>query len=76
MAFNQICDPNDWKGPIDAIVPAMQFKVYADSVEFMTGTEAVIHERDETGRRMYDTAGNQLFRMTSVGYRAGPCGDH
>lgn len=26
FAFNQVCDPDDWKAPVDALVPACQYK--------------------------------------------------
>lgn len=74
-AFNQICDPNDWKAPIDALVPAAGFKIYQDAIQFMTATHPTIHERDADGKRFYLNR-QQAFRITSEGYRNGPAGDH
>ncbi len=64
QAFDHICDPSDWKGPINCLVPLSLFKVYSDAITFMTGTVANANIEGD------------MVRLTSCGYRAGPCGDH
>lgn len=66
-AFDQICDPEDWKGPIDCIVPCGVVNVYVQAIQFMTATTP-------TSERCADATGNPSFRLQSVGYRAGPAG--
>lgn len=67
-AFNQICDPQDWKGPIDCVVPWEAASVYIEAIKYMTATTPVSHVEQMDG---------QLYaHLTSVGYRMGPAGDH
>lgn len=68
-AFNHVCDPNDWKAPVDAIVPWGLANIYIDAIRFMTATIP-------TAERCADVTGNPSFRLQSVGYRMGPAGDH
>lgn len=63
-AFNQVCDPQDWKGPIDCIVPWDGANIYMQAIQFMTGVKP-------TFVKIGDNA-----RLTCIGYRAGPAGDH
>lgn len=67
-AFDQICDPADWKGPINALVPWEAASVYVDAVKYMTATEPM-------GRHVVKE-GVSYCHITSVGYRMGPAGDH
>lgn len=62
VAFAQVHDPEDWKAPIDCMVPWELANLYMQAIEFMTGVkpEAV----------KYDT----MYRLTCCGYRNGPCG--
>lgn len=62
-AFDQVCDPNDWKGPIDCVVPYEVANIYMQAIEFMTGVKPA-GSMTETG----------MYRLRCVGYRAGPCG--
>lgn len=68
FAFNQICDKQDWKGPIDCLVPWEAASTYVEAIKWMTATSPeckhVIH------------SGQSYARLTSVGYRMGPAGDH
>lgn len=70
-AFDTVCDPNDWKGPIDCFVTADNVAVVVAAIQFYTATtpkvEAVKDNR---------TANSTLFRVKSEGYRKGPAGDH
>ncbi len=65
-AFDEVADPNDWKGPISALIafdnPHLQFVLIA--VEFFTATEATAK------------AEGDKLRITAKGYRMGPAGDH
>ena len=67
IAFDQVCDPTDWKGPIDCIVPWAVANVYVEAIKFMTATTP-------TFERCSGVTGNPSFRLQSVGYRAGPAG--
>lgn len=65
-AFDQICDTDDWRGPIDCMVPWTGASVYVDAIRFMTATEPrAVHTVQE---------GQSFARITSIGYRAGPAG--
>lgn len=63
-AFDQICREDDWKGPIDALVPWEAASVYIEAIQFMTATTPTCVQM---GVRAH---------LTSPGYRAGPAGDH
>jgi hypothetical protein len=65
LAFNAVCNPNDWKAPVDAIVPFEAASMYYDAIVFVTGT---------TPKSERTVDGN--MRLMAIGYRAGPCGDH
>lgn len=67
-AFNQVCDPADWKNPVDCIVPWASASVYTEAIAFMTATTPICRHTIVKG---YDCA-----RISSVGYRMGPAGDH
>lgn len=64
-AFDQVCDPADWKGPIDCAVPWDVANVYMQAIEFMTGLKP--HSE-------YVTGYPAMARLTCIGYRSGPCG--
>lgn len=63
--FRMISNPDDWKAPIDCIVPFAAAATFHEAIVFVTGTVPK-SERAPGGD----------FRLTSVGYRMGPCGDH
>ena len=64
--FSAVCDPDDWKAPISAWVPGEQVKAAVAAIDFMTATQATV-ELDQARMR---------YLVSSVGYRAGPAGDH
>lgn len=66
-AFDQVCDPADWKAPIDCIVPVGAEQLYTQAIVFMTATYP-------NQNRCSDATGNPSWRLTSIGYRAGPAG--
>lgn len=64
--FSEICDKVDWKGPIDTVVDADMLDLYKEAIAFMTATDTRIVGGINQGK----------FRIVSVGYHAGPAGDH
>jgi hypothetical protein len=64
-AFSQICNPRDWKAPVDCVVPYAHASMFYDAIVSITGTVP-------TSERTIDGH----MRMTAIGYRNGPCGDH
>lgn len=67
QAFDQICDPEDWKGPIHAMVPWDAANVYMQAVQHMTATSCTCE--------LVTRDGIAYALLKSVGYRAGPAGD-
>lgn len=65
-AFNQICDPDDWRGPIDCLVPRVGASIYVEAIRFMTATDPTCEYVVKDGM--------QYARLKSIGYRAGPAG--
>ena len=64
-AFDQIAPKDDWKGPIEAVVPWELANLYCQAVVFMTATDAnyeFIEGSDMKGL------------ITAPGYNAGPAG--
>lgn len=79
LAFDHVCDPKNWKAPIDALVPAQYVKIYVDAVKHMTSTDCeVFHIQDEVPIFVSNVWGRsiQMYRIKSIGYQAGPAGDH
>lgn len=60
--FNQVCDPADWKAPIECIVPWSMANVYMQAIEFMTAVKPDFTRKGEQAH------------LSCVGYRAGPAG--
>jgi hypothetical protein len=65
QAFSLICNPDDWKAPIDCEVPFHAASFFHEVIVYVTGT---VPESEKLP--------NGNFRMTSIGYRMGPCGDY
>ena len=65
-AFEKVQNPDDWKGPIEAVIPLGDRKVTEASVEFFTATKAQI----ELHMYIYPPC----VSVRSVGYRMGPAG--
>lgn len=66
QAFDQICNPNDWRAEIDCLVPWEAANVYMQAIQYMTATSATCE------RLVRD--GATFAHLTSVGYRRGPAG--
>jgi hypothetical protein len=62
-AFGQICGQDDWRGPINAVVPVRLVSLYCEAIRFMTATEPTQEPVDD-----------YHVRLVSVGYRMGPAG--
>jgi hypothetical protein len=65
-AFSNVCNKDDWKAPINVLVPLRLVGLYQDAIEFMTGVKPTC----------WLTSDDSTIRLTCVGYRNGPCGDH
>lgn len=66
--FNAVADPDDWRGPIRALIPASGHGAVDAAVEFFTATRIRVTDGPELG------TGRILIEAD--GYRAGPAGDH
>ena len=65
--FNRMVDPKDWRAPINATIPYRLYDIAAAAVEFFTATTLeVVGSMPITGDLL----------VKSIGYRAGPAGDH
>lgn len=65
QAFRTVCNPEDWKAPINAVIKFENRNLVAEAISFMTATEAT-----------FENLGAGRLRVRSVGYRNGPAGDH
>jgi hypothetical protein len=62
-AFDLVCDPTDWRAPIDATVSGdMDLSLLAEAIIHFTGTVPTFD----------GTPGG--YRVWAEGYRMGPCG--
>ena len=66
VVFDQISNPYDWKAPIAAVVELAKVPVAIAAIEFYTGTPVTVGMAEQESH----------YTVRSVGYRAGPCGDH
>ncbi|HET9132929.1 MAG TPA: hypothetical protein VFN90_01375 [Gemmatimonadales bacterium] len=64
--FDRVRDHWDWKGRIDAVIPAASQGIVAEAIWWFTETEAVFEPVPRTPGRL---------RVTADGYRRGPYGD-
>jgi len=68
VIFETVTDPDDWKAPIYALIPADAYTAVDAAVEFYTATRIRVIAGPEIG------TGRILIAAT--GYRDGPAGDH
>lgn len=66
VVFDQVCDPQDWKGPIAVSMPGEAVLQTVAAIEFFTATTARVTLNTATMR----------YLVESEGYRQGPAGDH
>lgn len=64
-AFHKVASREDWKGRIDAIIQPEDLDVICEAVSHFTATEVEFSLID----------GGKV-RVTALGYRMGPAGDH
>jgi len=65
-AFDSVSNPEDWKAPIFAIVPGEAVLVIVEAIKFYTATVPTVSLNTST----------MEYYIESIGYRAGPAGDH
>lgn len=66
-AFDLVADPNDWKAPISALIPAEVAPIVCSAIRFFTATEPTTRPAD-------DIAFKGGVWVEAVGYRNGPAG--
>jgi hypothetical protein len=64
-AFDKVADPEDWRNPIDIVIAQADEEITIAAVEFFVG---------DTPNIVRPLGHPDVIRITSVGYRAGPCG--
>ena len=64
--YDKVSDPEDRRGPIEVFVSGENVMPVVASIEFMTATECKVGLDTRTMK----------YLVESVGYRAGPAGDH
>lgn len=71
VAFDAVCNPQDWKLPVNALVTIhenddVSLGVYLKAIEFFTGTKPLTllakDERDQYGKQV------TTFRLVAAGY--------
>ena len=70
--FRQVTDPDDWRGPINARVAAVDVTRVHTAIMFYTGTDPEV--RYDPKWVSEDELDPTPFVITSEGYRNGPCG--
>jgi hypothetical protein len=66
--FNQVCNKTDWKAPIDAFCRIEDYLKIKKAIAFFTATDASFSKMCPPS--------DECVRVQSIGYRAGPAGDH
>jgi len=62
-AFEVVCEPGDWRAPIDAVIPpGNSLPLIAEAIIHFTGTVPRFFRVGTT------------YRVKAAGYREGPCG--
>jgi hypothetical protein len=69
-AFDRVKDPADWKAPIAANVLDSQMDITIAAIVHFTATSPRFVQAGRNDK------GEAIFHVTSLGYRAGPAGDH
>ena len=64
-AFNRVADSADWRNPISAMIDACEIEEVRAAIEFYVGEAPEFQPYDDDG---------EFVRVTSRGYRLGPCG--
>lgn len=64
--FHAVCDSQDWKRPVACTAELTAVGIVVAAIEYYTATVPTVELDNATG----------VYRITSVGYRMGPAGDH
>jgi hypothetical protein len=64
-AFDKVSNKFDWKNPIDYCCLANDLPVIVAAIQHFTGTETE-----------FKSLNDGYYSIKSIGYRAGPAGDH
>ena len=64
--FDALCDPTNWKGPIAVWVLGEAVGITCAAIRHFTATEPTVGLNTDTMR----------YLVQSIGYQAGPAGDH
>jgi hypothetical protein len=64
--FNKLCDPHDWKAPIDCTCRPEDVNLVREAVVYFTATEPAFSTIE----------GANVLQVRALGYRQGPAGDH
>jgi hypothetical protein len=64
--FDAVCDPHNWKGPLTAVCTGEMVMATVAAIEFFTATVPTVHLNTAT----------MQYVIESIGYQAGPAGDH
>jgi len=76
-AFRLVQNGTHWKGPVKAIVSAEQLGVTVIAVAWFTGTPCTVEPAvDPSETTLTHPRKDTKFVITSIGYAAGPAGDH
>lgn len=67
--YDRICNPDDWRAPIDVVVPKAETMITVAAIGFYTGTTCTTNKVDGP-----EECTGEFWKVTSVGYRNGPCG--
>lgn len=72
-AFDRVADPDDWRAPINAIVPEEELPVTLAAIEFFTATKG---KAEPSKWEVVPPEGEvkKCVRVTAAGYRNGPAG--
>ena len=64
--YSAVADKEDWKAPIDVVIPTKDLPITLEAIEFFTATKPEVIRSKNPG----------VVRVKSEGYRVGPAGDH
>ena len=64
--FDRVRNPADWRAPISAVCQPHEKDLVREAIVFFTATEPTFSEFPGTG----------FLKVTALGYRQGPAGDH
>lgn len=69
-AFDRVRNPTDWKAPIASNVLDSQMDITIAAIVHFTATSPGFVPAGKNDK------GESIYHVTSIGYRAGPAGDH